>query len=127
MTWLDEVKWNPEGLTPVIAQEAGSGKVLMLAWMNRESLQRTAASGEAIYWSRSRNRLWHKGEESGHVQRVSEIRLDCDNDVLLLQVEQVGGIACHTGRHNCFFQRLVDGKWQTEGPVIKDPAEIYKK
>jgi len=127
MTWIDEVKWNPEGLAPVIAQEAGTGKVLMLAWMSRESLQRTAASGEAVYWSRSRNRLWHKGEESGHVQRVSDIRLDCDNDVLLLQVEQVGGIACHTGRHNCFFQRLVDGKWQTEGPVIKDPAEIYKK
>jgi len=127
MTWLDEVKWNPEGLAPVIAQEAGTGKVLMLAWMNRESLQRTASTGEAVYWSRSRNRLWHKGEESGHIQRVSDIRLDCDNDVLLLQVEQVGGIACHTGRHSCFFQRLLDGKWQTEGPVIKDPAAIYKK
>ena len=127
MTWLDEVKWNLEGLAPVIAQEAGTGKVLMLAWMNRESLRRTASSGEAVYWSRSRNRLWHKGEESGHIQRVSDIRLDCDNDVLLLQVEQVGGIACHTGRHNCFFQRLVDGKWQTEGPVIKDPAKMYKK
>jgi phosphoribosyl-AMP cyclohydrolase len=127
MTWLDEVHWNPEGLAPVIAQEAGTGKVLMLAWMNRESLQLTAASGEATYWSRSRNRLWHKGEESGHVQKVSEIRLDCDNDVLILQVEQVGGIACHTGRHSCFFQRLVDGKWRTEGPVIKDPAEIYRK
>ena len=127
MTWLDEVKWNLEGLVPVIAQEAGTGKVLMLAWMNRESLQRTASSGEAVYWSRSRNRLWHKGEESGHIQRVSEMRLDCDNDVLLLQVEQVGGIACHTGRRNCFFQRFVDGKWQTEDPVIKDPAEIYKK
>ncbi|OFZ97122.1 MAG: phosphoribosyl-AMP cyclohydrolase [Betaproteobacteria bacterium RIFCSPLOWO2_02_FULL_62_17] len=127
MTWLDEVKWNLEGLAPVIAQEAGTGKVLMLAWMNRESLQRTASSGEAVYWSRSRNRLWHKGEESGHIQRVSGIRLDCDNDVLLLQVEQVGGIACHSGRHSCFFQRLVDGKWQSEGPVIRDPVEIYEK
>ena len=127
MTWLDEVKWDLEGLAPVIAQEAGTGKILMLAWMNRESLRRTASSGEAVYWSRSRNRLWHKGEESGHIQRVSDIRLDCDNDVLLLQVEQVGGIACHTGRHNCFFQRLVDGKWQTEDPVIKDPEEIYRK
>jgi len=127
MTWLDEINWNLEGLVPVIAQEAGTGKVLMLAWMNRESLQRTVSSGEAVYWSRSRNRLWHKGEESGHIQRVSDIRLDCDSDVLLLQVEQVGGIACHTGRHNCFFQRLVDGKWKTEGPVIRDPAEIYGK
>ena len=127
MTWLDEVKWNLEGLAPVIAQEAGTGKVLMFAWMNRESLQRTVTSGEAVYWSRSRNRLWHKGEESGHIQRVSDIRLDCDNDVLLLQVEQVGGIACHTGRHSCFFQRLVDGKWRTDGPVIKDPTEIYRK
>ena len=127
MTWLDEVKWNLEGLAPVIAQEAGTGKVLMLAWMNRESLQRTASSGEAVYWSRSRNRLWHKGEESGNIQRVSDIRLDCDNDVLILQVEQVGGIACHTGRHSCFFQRLVDGKWQSEGPVIRDPVEIYEK
>ena len=127
MTWLDEVKWNLEGLAPVIAQEAGTGKVLMLAWMNRESLQRTVSSGEAVYWSRSRNRLWHKGEESGNIQRVSDIRLDCDNDVLILQVEQVGGIACHTGRHSCFFQRLVDGKWQSEGPVIRDPVEIYEK
>ena len=127
MTWLDEVKWNSEGLAPVIAQEAGTGMVLMLAWMNRESLRRTVSSGEAIYWSRSRNRLWHKGEESGHFQRVTDIRLDCDNDVLLLQVEQVGGIACHTGRHSCFSQKLVDAKWQTEDPVIKDPAEIYRK
>ena len=126
MTWLDDVKWNLEGLVPVIAQEVGTGKILMFAWMNRESLERTAASGEAVYWSRSRKRLWHKGEESGHVQKVREMRLDCDNDVLLLQVEQVGGIACHTGRHNCFFQRFVDGKWQAVDPVIKDPAQIYK-
>ncbi len=127
MTWLNDINWNLDGLVPVIAQEAGTGKVLMLAWMNRESLQRTVSTGEAVYWSRSRNRLWHKGEESGHIQRVSDIRLDCDNDVLLLQVEQIGGIACHTGRQNCFFQRFVDGKWKAAEPVIKDPAEIYGK
>ena len=126
MNWLDEVGWNPDGLVPVIAQEQGSEKVLMVAWMNRESLRLTAETGEAIYWSRSRKRLWHKGEESGHVQKVREMRMDCDNDVLLLHVEQVGGIACHTGRHNCFFRKLVDGKWETVAPVIKDPSEIYK-
>jgi phosphoribosyl-AMP cyclohydrolase len=127
MTWLDDVKWNDEGLIPVIAQEAESGKILMVAWMNREALAATVASGEATYWSRSRQRLWHKGEESGHVQKVGELRLDCDNDVLLLQVWQEGGIACHTGRHNCFFQKLIDGKWQAVDPVIKDPKEIYRK
>ena len=127
MTWLDEVNWNSEGLVPAIAQDAESGKVLMVAWMNREALQETASTGFAVYWSRSRERLWRKGEESGHVQRVLEIRLDCDGDVLLLQIDQVGGIACHTGRQNCFFNKLVDGKWVTVDPVIKDPGEIYRK
>lgn len=127
MTWLDEVNWNSEGLVPAIAQDAESGKVLMVAWMNREALQETASTGFAVYWSRSRERLWRKGEESGHVQRVLEIRLDCDEDVLLLQIDQVGGIACHTGRQNCFFNKLVDGKWVTVDPVIKDPGEIYRK
>jgi phosphoribosyl-AMP cyclohydrolase len=127
MTWLDDVQWNDEGLIPAIAQEAETGKILMVAWMNREALAATVTSGEATYWSRSRQKLWHKGEESGHVQKVGELRLDCDNDVLLLQVRQEGGIACHTGRHNCFFQKLVDGKWQAVDPVIKDPKEIYRK
>ncbi|MFM9970510.1 MAG: phosphoribosyl-AMP cyclohydrolase [Burkholderiales bacterium] len=126
MTWLDDVNWNDEGLIPAIAQEEATGKILMVAWMNRDALEKTVASGEAIYWSRSRHRLWHKGEESGHVQTVREVRLDCDNDVLLLQVSQVGGIACHTGRHNCFFRKLVDGRWQEVDPVIKDPKEIYR-
>jgi phosphoribosyl-AMP cyclohydrolase len=125
--WLDDIKWTGDGLVPVIAQEADSGVVLMLAWMNREALQLTAAEGRAVYWSRSRNRLWRKGEESGHVQRVKDIRLDCDNDVILLQVEQLGGIACHTGRHNCFFQQLQDDKWVVVEPVIKDPDTIYHK
>ncbi|MCG6936074.1 MAG: phosphoribosyl-AMP cyclohydrolase [Proteobacteria bacterium] len=125
--WLDEIKWTEDGLVPVIAQESDSGKVLMLAWMNREALQLTVAESRAIYWSRSRRRLWRKGEESGHVQVVRDIRLDCDNDVILLQVEQKGGIACHTGRHNCFFQQLQDGKWVTVEPVIKDPDAIYQK
>jgi phosphoribosyl-AMP cyclohydrolase len=125
--WLDDIKWTEDGLVPVIAQESDSGKVLMLAWMNREALQLTVAESRAIYWSRSRRRLWRKGEESGHVQLVRDIRLDCDNDVILLQVEQKGGIACHTGRHNCFFQQLQDGKWVTVEPVIKDPDAIYQK
>jgi phosphoribosyl-AMP cyclohydrolase len=124
--WLDEIKWNEAGLVPVIAQEAESGKVLMLAWMNREALQLTVQEGRAIYWSRSRNKLWRKGEESGHVQKVKDIRLDCDNDVILLQVEQLGGIACHTGRHNCFYKQLQDGKWVAVEPVLREPAEIYK-
>ncbi len=123
--WLEEIRWNPEGLVPVIAQDAGSGRVLMFAWMNREALQLTAQQGHAVYWSRSRQRLWHKGESSGHQQKVREIRLDCDNDVILLQVEQQGGIACHTGRESCFYQRLENGCWRAVEPVIKDPAEIY--
>jgi phosphoribosyl-AMP cyclohydrolase len=125
--WLNEVQWDEHGLVPVIAQEAGSGDVLMFAWMNREALQRTAETGEAVYWSRSRRKLWHKGEESGHVQKVVEIRVDCDNDVVLLKVEQQGGIACHTGRHSCFFQKyLAEGRWEVVEPVVKDPQEIYK-
>jgi phosphoribosyl-AMP cyclohydrolase len=125
--WLDRVKWDERGLAPVIAQESASGRVLMLAWMDREALARTAATGEAVYYSRSRERLWRKGEVSGHVQRVREIRMDCDSDVVLLIVEQVGGIACHTGRPSCFFQRLVDGDWVTVDAVVKDPDEIYRK
>jgi phosphoribosyl-AMP cyclohydrolase len=127
MDWLDKVNWDANGLVPVIAQEALTGKVLMFAWMNRAALEQTVASGEAVYWSRSRRKLWHKGEESGHVQKVRELRLDCDEDVILLCVEQVGGIACHTGRHNCFFQRYADGKWVVTDPVIKDPDDIYRK
>ena len=132
MNWLDEVKWDAQGLIPVIAQEVGSNDVLMFAFMNRESLAQTAALGEAVYYSRSRQRLWHKGEESGHIQKVHELRLDCDNDVVLLKVEQLGhasgdpGIACHTGRHSCFFQRLDGGRWTSVEPVLKDPERIYK-
>jgi len=125
MSWLDEVKWNDEGLVPAIAQEAETGSVLTLAWMNREALSSTRETGVAHYWSRSRGRLWRKGERSGHVQRVREIRLDCDNDAVLLVVEQQGGIACHTGRHRCFFQRLEGGAWRTVEPVLKDPKAIY--
>lgn len=113
LIWLEQIRWTAEGLAPVIAQEAGSGRVLMLAWMNREALAQTAASGEAVYWSRSRRRLWRKGETSGHVQKVLDIRLDCDSDALLLEVEQVG-VACHTGRHSCFFQQLRDDVWTTQ-------------
>ncbi|WP_018233370.1 phosphoribosyl-AMP cyclohydrolase [Thioalkalivibrio thiocyanodenitrificans] len=123
--WLDTIHWNADGLIPVIAQETGTGKVLMLAWMNRESLERTLATGEAVYWSRSRRRLWHKGESSGNTQRVVQMRLDCDADTLLLEVEQHGGIACHTGRHNCFFHRYEDGGWRVVDPVLKDPEEMY--
>ncbi len=126
-TWLNKVNWTEDGLVPVIAQEVNTGKVLMFAWMNREALKITAESGEAVYWSRSRKKLWRKGEDSGHVQRVTEIRLDCDEDVLLLTVEQLGGIACHTGRHNCFFQKLDGKKWVVTDPVLKAPEEIYKK
>jgi len=125
--WLDEVRWNGEGLVPAIAQDATSGRVLTLAWMNREALALTAERGEAVYWSRSRARLWRKGEESGHVQRVRELRLDCDADVVLLSVEQVGGIACHTGRERCFFRKLEGGKWLETDPVLRDPAQIYGK
>ena len=124
-SFLDTVRWNADGLVPAIAQEAGSGRVLTLAWMNREALERTAATGEAHYWSRSRRKLWRKGESSGHVQRVREIRLDCDDDAILLVVEQVGGIACHTGRERCFHKRLDDGAWRDVDPVLRDPKEIY--
>ena len=125
--WLEQIKWTADGLVPAIAQESGTGKVLMLAWMNREALTLTVQEGRAIYWSRSRNKLWRKGEESGHVQLLKDIRLDCDNDVILLEVEQLGGIACHTGRHNCFYQQLQDEEWVAVEPVIKDPKTIYKK
>lgn len=126
--WLDQVAWDAQGLVPVIAQEQGTGDVLMFAWMNREALAATARLGRAVYYSRSRRRLWHKGEESGHVQQVHEIRLDCDSDVVLLKVTQLGhepGIACHTGRHSCFYSVLKDGAWQSVDPVLKDPASIY--
>ncbi len=125
--FLDAVRWTAEGLAPAVAQDSASGRVLMVAWMNRESLALTVAEGRAIYWSRSRGRLWRKGEESGHVQTVKEIRLDCDNDVILLSVEQQGGIACHTGRVSCFYQRLEAGEWKSVEPVLKDPAAIYGK
>ncbi len=125
-SWLNKVNWTHDGLVPVIAQDKDSGAVLMVAWMNREALKRTVESGEAVYWSRSRKKLWHKGEESSHVQKVHEVRLDCDEDVILLKVEQVGGIACHTGRHNCFFQKLDGREWVSVEPVLKDPAEIYR-
>lgn len=126
MSWLNEVVWDDHGLVPVIAQDAQSGEVLMFAWMNREALERTMTTGEAVYWSRSRRKLWHKGEESGHIQKVVEIRADCDRDVILLKVEQSGGIACHTGRRSCFFHRLEDGAWREVEPVLKDPEEIYR-
>lgn len=127
MIWLDEIRWDEKGLAPAIAQDAKTGRILMVAWMNRESLAQTAEKGEAVYWSRSRNKLWHKGEESGHVQKVKEIRLDCDEDVIVLQVEQQGGIACHTGRESCFYRVLRNSAWETIDPVLKDPSEIYKK
>ena len=132
MNWLDEVRWDERGLIPVIAQEAATGDVLMFAWMNREALQETADSGRAVYFSRSRARLWRKGEESGHVQTVHDIRLDCDNDVILLKITQLGqdsgpSIACHTGRHSCFFHRYDNGQWVAAEPVLKDPQTIYKK
>jgi phosphoribosyl-AMP cyclohydrolase len=126
-TWLNKVNWTKDGLVPAVAQEAASGRVLTLAWMNREALKRTVTTGEVHYWSRSRKKIWHKGEESGHVQKVVAIRLDCDEDVILLEVEQLGGIACHTGRHSCFYQKLVNGKWVATDPVMKDPEDIYKK
>jgi phosphoribosyl-AMP cyclohydrolase len=125
--WLDEVPWHEHGLVAAIAQDAASGKVLMVAWMNREALAQTAQRGEAVYWSRARNKLWRKGEESGHVQKVRELRLDCDADAILLQVEQAGGIACHTGRERCFFRKLENGRWVETDPVLKDPAAIYEK
>ncbi len=124
--WIDALKWDENGLIPAIAQDADSACVLMFAWMNRESLLETLRTGHAVYWSRSRQRLWHKGEESGHFQKLRSVRTDCDNDVLLLSVEQVGGIACHTGRESCFYQELQDGHWQAVTPVLKNPEEIYK-
>ena len=125
--WLDEIKWTDDGLVPVITQEAETGKILMFAWMNRESLKLTVETGHAVYWSRSRQKLWHKGEESGNQQVIKEIRIDCDNDVILITVEQKGGIACHTGRHNCFYKQYKQGRWKITEPVLKDPKEIYKK
>ena len=125
--WLNEVPWDGQGLIPVVTQEFSTGRVLTLAWMNREALAETARGGEAVYWSRSRKKLWRKGEESGHTQKVRELRLDCDSDAILLRVDQVGGIACHTGRESCFFRKLENGRWVTTDPVIKDPAVIYKK
>ena len=124
--WLNQVKWDDQGLVPAISQDSATGEILMVAWMNREALELTVKEGRAIFWSRSRKKLWRKGEESGHVQSLHEVRLDCDNDVVLLKVEQIGGIACHTARRSCFFQRLEDGKWLEVEPVLKDPKEIYK-
>ncbi|MDR0564620.1 MAG: phosphoribosyl-AMP cyclohydrolase [Azoarcus sp.] len=125
--WLDAIRWDAAGLVPVIAQDAASGKVLMFAWMNRDALAQTVETGEAVYWSRSRSRLWHKGEESGYTQKVLEIRTDCDSDVILLSIVQTGGIACHTGRQSCFFQRLSGGVWEDSEPVLKNPDAIYGK
>lgn len=126
MNWLDQINWDANGLVPVIAQDYKTGKILMFAWMNREALQLTNDSKQAVYWSRSRNKLWRKGEESGHTQSVHEIRIDCDEDVILLRVEQIGGIACHTGRYNCFFKKLENGHWLIDQPIIKNPEDIYK-
>ncbi len=126
MSWLDEINWDANGLVPAIAQDYKTGKVLMFAWMNREALLLTDDTKQAVYWSRSRNKLWRKGEESGHVQKVHEIRVDCDEDVILLIVEQIGGIACHTGRHNCFFKKLEQGNWLIDQAIIKNPEDIYK-
>ena len=127
MSWLDEVPWNEHELVAVVTQDFSSGRILTVAWMNREALQKTAETNQAVYWSRSRKKLWRKGEESGNTQKVREIRIDCDADAILLKVEQVGGIACHTGRESCFFRKLENGKWVTVDPVLKDPALIYRK
>ena len=126
MSFLDQVKWNKDGLAPVITQEFNTKQVLTLAWMNKEALQLTAETGHAVYWSRSRNKIWHKGEQSGNQQRIKSIRLDCDHDAILLEVEQIGGIACHTGRHHCFYQQLQNDEWVTTEAVLKDPKEMYK-
>lgn len=126
MSWLEQVKWNQDGLAPVIIQEFSSKQVLTLAWMNKESLQLTQETGHAVFWSRSRQKIWHKGEQSGNQQLVKSIRLDCDNDAILLEVEQKGGIACHTGRHHCFYQQLQNDEWTTTEKVLKDPKEIYR-
>ncbi|WP_409524262.1 phosphoribosyl-AMP cyclohydrolase [Nitrincola sp. MINF-07-Sa-05] len=126
ISWLDEVKWDEDGLVPAIAQDVNSGRIMMVAWMNREALELTATEGRAVYWTRSRQKLWRKGEESGHVQKLHELRLDCDGDVVLLTIEQLGGIACHTGRESCFFRRLTPaGEWEVVDEVLKDPAAIY--
>jgi len=127
VTWIDEVPFNEAGLIAAVAQDAVSGRVLTLAWMNREALERTVETGHAVYWSRSRKKLWRKGEESGNVQKVIEVRLDCDSDAVLLKVEQAGGIACHTGRESCFYRKLENGRWVTVDPVLKDPEVLYKK
>lgn len=124
-SWLDDVKWDEQGLVPAIAQDHQTGRILMMAWMNREALAATAREGRAVYYSRSRGKLWPKGESSGHVQRVHELRLDCDADVVVLQIDQIGGIACHTGRESCFYRVLQDGQWQSVDPVLKDPDDIY--
>jgi len=125
--WLDEVRWGEDGLVPAIAQDCDTGKVLTLAWMSREALAATVASGKAVYWSRSRRRLWQKGEESGHTQEVQDVYLDCDRDAVILKVHQTGGIACHTGRHSCFFHHLENGRWNITGPVLMDPDDIYRR
>jgi phosphoribosyl-AMP cyclohydrolase len=127
LSWLDEVPWNGDGLIAAVAQDAKSGRVLTVAWMNRDALRQTAETQQAVYWSRSRKKLWRKGEQSGHVQKVRELRIDCDADAILLKVKQVGGIACHTGRESCFFRKLENGRWVTIDPVLKDPSLIYKK
>lgn len=127
MSWLDDIKWDAAGLVPVIAQDAASGRVLMFAYANREAVALTAEKGTAHYWTRSRQKLWHKGEESGHFQRVQELRIDCDGDVLIYLIEQEGGIACHTGRESCFYRVLHDGQWEVSDPVLKDPQTIYAK
>ena len=124
--WLDEIKWNEAGLVPAIAQDAQTGENLMVAWMNRAALQETVETNKAVYWSRSRKKMWRKGEESGHQQLVKEVRLDCDADVIVLKIEQKGGIACHTGRQSCFYRVYTNGEWQAVDPVLKDPADIYK-
>ncbi len=126
MSFVDDILWNSDGLAPAIAQDAETGKILMVAWMNREALQLTVTENRAIYWSRSRRKLWRKGEESGNVQQLKELRIDCDKDVIMMQVEQVGGIACHTGRVSCFYRVLKDGQWTTVDPVIKNPKELYQ-
>lgn len=126
-SWLEQIKWDKDGLVPAIAQDHKTGRILMMAWMNREALQLTITEKRAIYFSRSRNKLWRKGEESGHIQKLHELRTDCDKDVVLMQVEQLGGIACHTGRESCFYLRQEDNEWQATDPVIKDPTNIYKK
>jgi phosphoribosyl-AMP cyclohydrolase len=127
MSWLDDIRFDENGLIPAIAQDAGSGKILMMAWMNRESLRLTAEKKQAVYWSRSRGKLWHKGEKSGHFQKVVDIHFDCDEDVILLKVEQIGGIACHTGRESCFYRQLQGDRWVDVEPVLKDPEQIYSK